>query len=189
MPPEAFDTIAAWMSEHVDEMIQFQGALTAIPALAPENGGDGEWAKARCLESYLIEHGLDNIEHFDCPDDRVPEGSRPNLVVTIPGADDSRRYWVLSHMDIVPPGEQTEDGSWKGWDTDPYTLHQAGDTLVGRGVTDDQQGIVSSVFAARALKECGMLPAHTVKLIGHNQPRQELLAENLACLVKGHNVS
>jgi len=165
MPPEAFTAVADWIREHTDEMVQLQSALTAIPALAPENGGNGEWAKARYLESYLVEHGLDNIEHIDCPDDRVPEGSRPNLVVTIPGTDDSRSYGVLAHMDIVPPGEQNEDGSWKGWETDPYTLHQAGDMLVGRGVTDDQQGIVSAVFAARALKACGVQPAHTVKLL------------------------
>ena len=32
-------------------------------------------------------------------------------------------------------------------------------------MTDDQQGIVSAVFAALALKACSVLPAHTVKLI------------------------
>ena len=38
-------------------MVELQRGLTAIPALAPENGGDGEWEKARFLEDYLRRHG------------------------------------------------------------------------------------------------------------------------------------
>jgi len=68
-------------------------------------------------------------------------------------------------MDIVPPGRQLTDGTWKDWHSDPYRLHRDGDVIVGRGVTDDQQAIVSSVFAARALVENGVRPAHPVKLL------------------------
>jgi succinyl-diaminopimelate desuccinylase len=161
----AFETVSNWLEGHVDEMVELQRALTARPALAPENGGDGEWDKARALEDYLRAHGLARIEHFDCPDKRVSAGSRPNFVATVPGRQDEPQLWILSHMDIVPPGERLPDGSWKGWDTDPYVLQRAGDLIMGRGVEDNQQSIVSSVFAARAILEDGLQPARTLQLL------------------------
>lgn len=159
-----FQKIAEWIEKHDEEMVDLQAGLTSLPALGPDNGGTGEWEKARFLEQYLREHGLGNTEHYDCADERVPEGTRPNLVVTIPGRADEPRVWVLTHMDVVPPGLQQPDGSWQGWDSDPFTLHRAGDMIVGRGVCDNQQSLVASVFAARALVENNAEPAHTVRL-------------------------
>jgi len=159
------ETIDDWLEKHSEQMIDLQAGLTARPALGPENGGAGEWEKARYLEQYLRSHGLEQIEHYDCPDDRVPEGSRPNMVVTVPGLEPEPRLWVLAHMDVVPPGEQDADGTWKGGESDPYTLCRAGDLPMGRGVSDDQQAIVGSVFAARALLESGSKPARTLKLL------------------------
>jgi succinyl-diaminopimelate desuccinylase len=160
-----FDAIASWIGAHADEMVDLQRGLTARPALGPDNGGQGEWAKAHYLEKYLAEHGLGDLQHFDCPDERVPEGTRPNLCLTVPGQSDEPCYWILSHLDVVPPGEKLPNGTWKGWDGDPYELRREGDRVIGRGVTDDQQAIVSSVFAVRALQENGATPAHTLKLL------------------------
>jgi succinyl-diaminopimelate desuccinylase len=62
-------------------------------------------------------------------------------------------------MDIVPPGESTL------WESDPYTLVVKGDRLIGRGVEDNQQGLVSSVIAAQCVKEAGLQPSRMVKLL------------------------
>jgi succinyl-diaminopimelate desuccinylase len=59
----------------------------------------------------------------------------------------------------VPPGER------KLWTSDPYALVVDGDRLVGRGVEDNQQGLVASVIAAAALRELGLAPARTVRLL------------------------
>jgi len=160
-----FQKVSRWIDSQVDAMVELQSGLTARPALAPENGGKGEWEKARFLEDYLRRNGLDDIEHLDCPDERVPEGTRPNMVVTVPGRHERPRIWVLTHLDVVPPGERLPDGTWKGWNSDPYTVRRAGDLIVGRGVSDDQQPMVSSIFAVRALIENGVKLAHTVKLL------------------------
>jgi succinyl-diaminopimelate desuccinylase len=40
-----------------------------------------------------------------------------------------------------------------------------GDRLIGRGVEDNQQGLVSSVIAALCVKEAGLQPSRTVKLL------------------------
>ncbi len=160
-----FEGLCDWIVRHEDAMVDLQAELTSRPALGPENGGVGEWEKARFLEGYLREHGFNRIDHYDAPDDRVPEGSRPNLVATLPGRKSGPCIWVLTHMDIVPPGELQPDGTYKGWDGDPYRVRRVGGHIVGRGVVDDQQPLVSAVFAARALLESETAPAHDVKLL------------------------
>ncbi len=47
----------------------------------------------------------------------------------------------------------------------PMTLKRKGDFLFGRGVEDDQHGIVSSYFAVKALQEEGVRPAYPIGLI------------------------
>lgn len=160
-----FQPVAERIENYAEEMVDLQSELTARPALGPENGGDGEWEKARFLESCLPKIGLPEPKHYDAPDNRVSEGSRPNLAVTIPGRTDAPRIWVMTHLDVVPPGERAEDGTWKGWDSDPFELRRDGDRLYGRGVEDDQQPLVASVFAARALIELDRAPAHPVTLL------------------------
>jgi succinyl-diaminopimelate desuccinylase len=65
----------------------------------------------------------------------------------------------MSHLDIGPPGEAAL------WESDPYTLVVKGDRLIGRGVEDNQQGLVASVVAACCVQELGMTPARTVRLL------------------------
>ena len=160
-----FERVSEWIGRHEGEMVELQAELTRRPALGPESGGQGEWAKAAFLEEYVRGAGLTDVAHYDCPDSRVPEGSRPNFSAAVRGSKDAPCTWVLAHMDVVPPGEQDPDGTWKGWDGDPYEVRRVGDLLVGRGVGDNQQAIVSSVFAARALIECKTVPPHAVKLL------------------------
>jgi succinyl-diaminopimelate desuccinylase len=73
--------------------------------------------------------------------------------------------WIMCHLDVVPPGEQQEDGSWAGWDSDPFEVRRHGDRIYGRGVEDNQQALVAGVFAARALRENGLRPPRSVALL------------------------
>jgi len=66
-------------------MIRIQAELTELPALSPENGGQGECEKAQYLLSQLKAWGFRNITQINAPDPRVVSGSRPNILVTIPG--------------------------------------------------------------------------------------------------------
>ena len=142
-----------------DLAIALQRDLTAIPALGPQNDGTGEKDKAHKLAEWLPRLGLPEPQGFPSPDSRVPSGKRPNLVVTIPGAAKDSSLWIMSHLDIVPPGER------KLWSSDPYTLVVDGDRLIGRGVEDNQQGMVASAIAAAALHDLGLEPARTVRLL------------------------
>jgi len=142
-----------------DLIIDIQRDLTAVPALSPQNGGTGEWEKAEVLSGWLDKLGLGPVEVHASPDTRVPRGTRPNLVATLHGKKQGGSFWIMSHMDIVPPGEMSM------WSSDPYKLVVQGDRLVGRGVEDNQQGLVSSIVAALAVKELGLAPTRTVRLL------------------------
>jgi succinyl-diaminopimelate desuccinylase len=140
-------------------VIELERLLTAIPALAPESGGDGEWKKAEALEAWLRSHGIVDIEHHDAPDERVSAGKRPNLIATIRGKKPGKRLWVMAHTDVVPEGDRSL------WDTEPFEAVVKDGKIFGRGVEDNQQGLVSSVFAALALVENGIVPERDVKLL------------------------
>ncbi|SDL13844.1 succinyl-diaminopimelate desuccinylase [Maridesulfovibrio ferrireducens] len=142
-----------------DTALELHSKLVSIPAIGPTNNGGGEKDKADFLTSYLKEHGFGEVKSYNAPDDRVECGYRPNLVTILPGQDRSKTLWIISHMDVVPVGDLSL------WDNDPFTLVQDGDDIYGRGTEDNHQGIVSSILAARALKECGMTPGCNVGLI------------------------
>lgn len=134
------------------EVVDLQRALVAIPALGPENGGQGERAKADWLLARLRDMGVPEIRELDAPDGRVPCGLRPNILARIPGRDASRTLWVASHIDVVPAGEP---GLWDG---DPFELRVDGDVMIGRGVEDDHAGVVPSMLLAKALLDLGETP-------------------------------
>ncbi len=146
------DALLSCLDRKRDMVIDLQRALTAIPALGPDNGGPGEREKADRLKILLAGLGFPEAREINAPDPRVPCGHRPNLAVVVPGADTSRTFWVISHLDIVPPGDPAL------WRSDPYALVVDGDLVYGRGVEDNQQAVVSSILLGKALLEEGVTP-------------------------------
>ena len=138
--------------------IELEALLTSHPALAPESGGEGELAKCQALEEKLRELGFADFERIDAPDSRVPSGVRPNLVVTVPGSREDA-LWVMSHLDVVPQGELSL------WESDPWAVVERDGKLYGRGVEDNQQGMVSSILAALYFVESGIVPKRAIKLL------------------------
>jgi len=134
-----------------DEIISLQRVLTSMVALGPDNGGTGEHEKADYLKNRLKELGPDRLEEIKAPDERAKNGYRPNIIATWGKDTGGSATWVLCHMDIVPPGDLSL------WDGDPYILRLEGDRIIGRGVEDNQHGIVSSYFALKAIREAGVI--------------------------------
>jgi len=148
-----------FLEESRDGMVDLQRKLNCIPALSPENGGSGELKKAEALLVWLKEQGFTEIEVIKAPDTRVESGVRPNIVVTIPGQEKEKRIWIMSHLDIVPPGELNL------WESDPYSIVEKDGRIYGRGVEDNQQGLTASVFTALAFLKKGIKPKNTLKLL------------------------
>lgn len=155
----SFDAVKKRIASSKAEIVELETLLTSHPALAPESGGDGELEKVIALEGWLKSQGFTQFQRFDAPDSRVSSGIRPNLVVTIPGKDDSFSVWFMAHTDVVPVGELSL------WHTDPWKVIEKDGRLYGRGVEDNQQGLVASTVAAFALLREGITPPHTVKLL------------------------
>ncbi|MFP4364840.1 MAG: M20 family metallo-hydrolase [Spirochaetia bacterium] len=140
-------------------MINLEKQLCAIPALSPDNGGEGEWDKAEFLIDFLKKNGIEKIERYDAPDARAKNGMRPNIVATIDGVNDSSCFWIMTHLDIVPPGDAVL------WENDPYQAVEKDGKLYGRGVEDNQQGMVASIYAALGFVKNNIVPKRTIKLL------------------------
>jgi succinyl-diaminopimelate desuccinylase len=155
---KGFDKIARRIDTYEDAMIEMQISLTAIPAISPDNGGDGEFEKAKYLSSCLKKMNFPNPIEMYAFDARVSSGFRPNLILKIPGKNTNKTSWILTHMDIVPPGEADL------WDENPFVGYVKNGRIFGRGTEDNQQDMVASIFAAKAFLDEGMVPETSVGL-------------------------
>jgi succinyl-diaminopimelate desuccinylase len=151
------------LMEHIDtlesESISLQRVLTSIPAIAPESGGEGEEKKAEFVRTILRALPCNELIEASAPDERVPGGMRPNLIATFRGSRTGRTVWILSHLDVVPPGALSQ------WDGNPYQLVVRDGRCYGRGVEDNHQGIVSSLLSVRAILEMRLRPHSNVGLV------------------------
>jgi succinyl-diaminopimelate desuccinylase len=168
------DNVLAGIISKIDsyhqDVIDFETALTGIPALGPENGGDGEREKAEYVKEWVARHlRPDELNEYRAPDERVSYGYRPNLVARFHGQSPTFHkttkgksgctIWIMTHLDVVPPGDLSK------WTGDPWIVRVNGNKLIGRGVEDNQQGLTSSVFAVKAYRDLNATPQHNVGLV------------------------
>lgn len=130
-----------------DLIIQLQKELTSRVAIGPENGGDGEYEKTMYIKRLLEELQPDVIREIMVPDKRVALGYRPNLVARWHKKPTSPVIWVLTHSDVVPPGDLSL------WNADPFKITVEEDRIIGRGVEDNQHAFVSFYLALKSIIE------------------------------------
>lgn len=165
MPLSPLGKLLAQINGYHDAAITLQRQLTAIPALAPENGGAGEKEKADFLRGWMQKNlKPDGWQEIQAPDARVPCGYRPNLVARFNGAAAGRTVWILSHLDVVPPGDLSK------WSGDPWVVRvekdKSGRTkLIGRGTEDNQSGLTASLLAVKAFRDAGIAPVSNIGLV------------------------
>lgn len=155
---DSFERICARIDSYRQDMIDLQIGLCAIPAIGPDNGGDGELLKSIFLKEQLLALGFENFRHYDAPDNKVSSGIRPNFITTIKGKNETRFTWIITHLDIVPPGEI------KLWSHDPYRAYVKNGRIYGRGMEDNQQDMVASIFAAKAILDEGPATQNSIGL-------------------------
>lgn len=159
MDKEALKRVVKAIDGYRDEAIKLQTELTAIPALGPESDGEGEQKKTEFLKNYLNGIGVTNQREYKAPDKRVPCGYRPNVIALLPGKAKNSRLWIMAHTDVVPPGDLSK------WSGDPWTVRVKGDKIIGRGVEDNQSGMVSAILAMKAFGEVGLTPHLPIGLV------------------------
>lgn len=151
------ERIRTFLRDNSANMIQDLLSIISFPAIAPQNGGRGEWDKAIELEKLLLERGLPKPEWYVSEDPADGGVRRPNLVVKIPGRTD-RRLFIVTHMDVVPAGDLS------AWDMDPFKGKVVNERIYGRGVNDNGQELIASIYAVMALQALGIRPSREVCL-------------------------
>jgi succinyl-diaminopimelate desuccinylase len=153
-----FQKIAKRIDTYRNDMIDMQIKLCSLPAISPDSGGEGEAKKAEFLLAFFRENGFSDIEVIKAPDLDAPSGYRPNILMKHKGQDSSRTIWIMTHMDVVPPGEPAQ------WNGNPFQAWVEEGKIFGRGVEDNQQDLIASLYALKAFKDEGILPRFDVGL-------------------------
>ncbi|MFP4000685.1 MAG: M20 family metallo-hydrolase [Thermoplasmata archaeon] len=151
---EVFKKIDGMKDEMKDSLME----MVRIPAIGPDNDGEGEKERAKFIVDLIADFGFDSIEGYDAEDDRVPGGKRPNIVATKEGKSD-KNLVIVTHMDIVPEGDLDD------WDTDPFDPVFKNGKIYGRGTEDNGQALISSIYAVKAMSEAGVKPEYNMKII------------------------
>lgn len=64
---------------------------------------------------------------------------------------------IVAHLDVVPAGD--------GWKHDPFGAELEGDTVYGRGTTDDKGPAIAALLAMKAVMDAGVPLSRRVRLI------------------------
>jgi succinyl-diaminopimelate desuccinylase len=153
--------LARVIESYRNEMVNTLMSLIEVPAIGPDNGGEGELDKALRLQELIREWPFDKVERVDVPDQRAKGGVRPNILAYYYGeaGAESQRLWILTHLDVVPPGDLSQ---WTV--TEPFKPLVKDGKVYGRGSEDNGQSMVASLYAVKALMSLGVRPKRTVVL-------------------------
>ncbi len=143
--------------------------LVRIPSVA-EDGKDGAMFGDACRDAILHtealykEIGLDTFTQKDC-------------AYTIGRTQgDSKVIGVFSHADVVSAVEE----DWTV--TSPFEPIEKDGFLIGRGAEDNKSGIVSAIWALKAMKQAGAIPKST--LLFYSGSNEECGMSDLELFVK-----
>lgn len=152
-----FKEIESLRENMVDTLVE----LIKVPAVSPDSGGEGEYDKAQKLLEIIKDWPFDKVEVYNAPDERAKNGVRPNILAYYYGeqGEKSPRLWILTHLDVVPPGDLSK---WTV--TKPFEPVVKDGKVYGRGSEDNGQSLVASLYAVRALMNLGIRPKRTVIL-------------------------
>jgi succinyl-diaminopimelate desuccinylase len=142
-----------------DEIIETLRKIHTIPAIAPINDGEGELKKTELIQEIISTWGFDEITRFDAPDEKAVGGVRPNIIAKILGKyPQGPTIWAITHSDVVPVGDQSL------WKTEPFEPVIQDGKIFGRGVEDNGQSLVATMFAAKAILDNNVTPNFNIGL-------------------------
>lgn len=136
------DLVDKLCESYRDEIVKVACKLVELKAISPDYGGEGELDKAEYVESLLKDF---DVQRFDARDERAKGGVRPNLIAKV--CEGERMLWIVSHLDVVPEGDTSL------WETPPFKAVVKDGKIYGRGAEDNNQAIVSSIFAGKVVKK------------------------------------
>lgn len=143
--------IKDYLKSSLPEMKLALGRLVKIPSVSGEKEGKYPFGTAcgKVLEEFIEicrENGFktENYDYYAAGADYL-ENSPPAL-------------GILAHLDVVPVTE-------KDWSFPPFEVTEKDGRLYGRGCMDDKGAVVASLFAMKAVRECGFSLKKNLRLI------------------------
>lgn len=136
-------------AEEQKEALRLIKKILRIPTV---NSSDNEFELAYFLQQYFQAFGIEAaIQKID--------ETHGNLLVDIPGEDDSESIIWNGHLDTVPYG------SLKEWNTPPQEPFMQGDSLIARGASDMKSGLAAMVSAICVMKSHSRKPRVNLRFI------------------------
>ncbi|ODQ67296.1 glutamate carboxypeptidase-like protein [Nadsonia fulvescens var. elongata DSM 6958] len=152
MSQQCLDTFFAKVDHLQPAFIDRLAKAVAIPSVSSEPERRHEVVRmGEFLRSELTALGATDIQMQDLGPQEDTDMHLPPVVLARYGTDANKlNILVYGHYDVQPA--DLEDG----WDTDPFTLVQDGDKLLGRGSTDDKGPVLGWLNVIQAHQEAGI---------------------------------
>lgn len=164
------ESIVEYLNTHQNKLYELLSSLIKIDTQNFISYGNEKAGQEYLLE-YLRESGIDCEMYYpdDVPSILSHEGylgnrgtdRRPNLTAFIKGKNSGRKITLAAHMDTMPLGNEAD------WSVPPLSGAIKDGRIWGRGSSDNKAGIAASVFAAKALKDSGVLPEYDVYITSY----------------------
>ena len=124
------------VEQYRDEIVETTKKLIALPSLYEEGNETYPFGEpiGKALEKVLEiseEMGFETCSH-------------DGYVGTVKWGNEGKQIGILTHIDVVPPGE--------GWTYPPFEGTIENGRLYGRGSLDDKGPMAASLFAMKAIK-------------------------------------
>jgi succinyl-diaminopimelate desuccinylase len=136
-----------------DELLNDLSGLIAIPSVRDlstksDNAPFGQ--SIRKAFDYLIDWA--KREGFEVRDHQ-------GYALDISYGDGEEEIGILHHVDVVPAGDEAD------WMTHPFELHQQGDLVFGRGVTDNKGPLMASLYILKMFKQLNTPMTRKIRVI------------------------
>ena len=143
--------IEAFVKENRDNIIRDIGTIVAVPSVRGEaEEGAPYGAECRRVLDVMLGMAEDMGMETGVCDDRVGWAQ-------LRGESGDKHLATVTHLDVVPAG--------KGWESDPFTLVEKDDYILGRGVLDDKGPSVLCLYALKYLKERNIPLRYSVRAL------------------------
>jgi acetylornithine deacetylase len=138
-----------YIDRHSDEVVGFLCEFIAKRSINRGTAGTGDELSAQdWLAERLEEMGYDVVDRW-FPDRKQ---KRPNVVGIMKGKGAGRALILQGHVDVVP----VPDSELDQWQSDPWTGTVRNGRVYGRGASDTKAGNTGMIWAAKAIRECGL---------------------------------
>ena len=150
--------VDAWLRAHQPEVIEDLRSLLRYRTVEDETAVPEEGKPFGPVTYDCLQEALGIAKRLGFEGESV-DGYCGSIFVPAEEAEDGKTetFGILAHLDVVP--EST------GWDYPPYGAVIADGRLYGRGAIDDKGPAVASMWALKAVRECGYKLKRNVNLI------------------------